>query len=238
MRVAIVEDDPTQSAQMDLLLTRQGHECTIISTTKGMISLLRRSTFDLLLLDWVLPDGSGVEVVEWVRKNISPPPPMLMVTARADEADVVNALKAGADDYIVKPPSEAVLCARVEALLRRTYRERSDASAEQYAGYVFDTARKTVSCRAEPQPLTAKEFELALLLFRNANRALSRSYISDSVWGWNADLESRTLDIHVSRVRSKLALRPENQVRLAPIYGYGYRLELSDTPKPGDAEHP
>lgn len=236
MRVAILEDDAAQSAQLELILRRQGHVCTIVTNTKGMISLLRRSTFDLLLLDWTLPDGSGLEVLEWVRKNITPPPPTLMVTARADETDVVNALKAGADDYVVKPPSEAVLGARVEALLRRTYRDVPEDGFETYAGYLFDTARKTVALGSEALPLTAKEFELALLLFRNANRALSRSYISDSVWGWNADLESRTLDIHVSRVRTKLALRPENQVRLAPIYGYGYRLELSAAPKQGDTE--
>jgi DNA-binding response OmpR family regulator len=236
MRVAILEDDAAQSAQLELILRRHGHVCTTVSTTKGMISLLRRSTFDLLLLDWTLPDGSGLEVVEWVRKTISPPPPMLMVTARADEADVISALKAGADDYVIKPLAEALLGARVEALLRRSYRDLPDEGVETYADYVFDTMRKTVALGAKTLSLTAKEFELALLLFRHANRALSRSYIADSVWGWNADLESRTLDIHVSRVRAKLVLRAENQVRLAPIYGYGYRLELSATPKPGDME--
>ena len=236
MRIAILDDDLAQSKQLDLILSARGHACTTAANTAAMIALLRRSTFDLLIFDWMLPDGTGIDVVEWVMKNINPAPPILMVTGRADEADVVQALKAGADDYIVKPPSEVVLAARVEALLRRTYKDAPVEGAETYGDYAFDTGRKLASLRGEPVTLTAKEFELALIIFRNANRALSRSYISDSIWGWNSELESRTLDIHVSRVRTKLALRPENGVRLAPVYGYGYRLEMSGVAKAAGAE--
>jgi DNA-binding response OmpR family regulator len=228
MRIALLEDDTAQASRFEAILRAQGHSCTLTSTVQSMISLLRRTTFDLLVLDWTLPDGTGVDVVEWVRKTIAPPPPMLMVTARADEADVVRALRAGADDYVVKPPSDAVLSVRVEALLRRAYRDVPDDGQERFGDYVFDLGQKQASVNGAPTTLTAKEFELALILFRNANRALSRSYIADLVWGWNADLSSRTLDIHVSRVRGKLKLRPENGVRLAPVYGYGYRLEMSN----------
>ena len=227
MQIVILDDDAPQARQIESLLSACGHICTIVLTTASLISLLRRSTFDLLILDWVLPDGSGLEVVQWVRKNILPPPPMLMVTARTDEADVVSALTAGADDYVTKPVSEAVLTARVEALLRRTYRDAPNDDLERYGRYAFDTAKRSVSVLGAPAALTAKEFDLALMLFRNPNRALSRSYILDAVWGWNSELSSRTLDIHISRVRLKLFMRPENGVRLAPIYGYGYRLEVS-----------
>jgi DNA-binding response OmpR family regulator len=227
MRIAILDDDAAQAERVAASLRAQAHICTIASSAAAMISLLRRGTFDLLVFDWMLPEGSGVEVVEWVRKNINPPPPILMVTARADEGDIVQGLKAGADDYVTKPVSEPVLIARVEALLRRAYGGASETEIEAYGDYQLDTSQKRAALRGETIALTAKEFDLALILFRNANRALSRGYILDSVWGWNAQLTSRTLDIHVSRVRSKLALRQENGVRLAPVYGYGYRLEMA-----------
>jgi DNA-binding response OmpR family regulator len=238
MQIAILDDDPAQAEQLERSLRNHGHVCTIVSSASAMISLLRRGTFDLLICDWMLPESSGVEVVEWVRKNITPAPPILMVTARADEADIVQGLKAGADDYVTKPVSVPVLIARVDALRRRAYGDASNAEPEIYGGYILDTAQKRAFLHGEPSALTAKEFELALILFRNANRALSRSYILDSVWGWNAELTSRTLDIHVSRVRTKLALRQENGVRLAPVYGYGYRLEMATARKVDDAGDP
>jgi DNA-binding response OmpR family regulator len=235
MHIAILDDDGAEIGHVREILTARGHLCAAASSAAGMLALLRRDTFDLLVLDWMLPESSGLEVVQWVRANIAAHPPILMITARAEEADIVQALNAGADDYVTKPVTAPLLIARIDALLRRAYGEASPGGIETYGPYVFDTVQGAVSLRGVAMALTSREFDLALLLFRNANRALSRSYILNSISGWNSELASRTLDIHVSRVRAKLALQQGNDVRLAPIYGYGYRLELATTPKMGDA---
>lgn len=225
MRIAVLDDDDAQTQAISRLLTEEGHVCWTFGAARALIAALRQETFDLLVLDWNLPDMTGVEVIDWVRQNLEPPPPMLLLTARSAEEDVVAGLDAGADDYIVKPVRSAVLVARVNALLRRTYPPQDASGIEQFADYGFDLPAKTVTAHGEAVALTAKEFTLALLLFRNTHRALSRSHILETVWGRNPDLPTRTLDMHVSRVRTKLRLRPENGFRLAPVYSYGYRLE-------------
>ncbi|RYG03986.1 MAG: response regulator transcription factor [Caulobacteraceae bacterium] len=225
MRIATLDDDDAQTQAISRLLTDEGHVCWSFRAARPLISALRQETFDLLVLDWNLPDLTGVEVINWVRQNLEPPPPMLLLTARSAEEDVVAGLDAGADDYIVKPVQPAVLVARVNALLRRTYPAQGSGPIEQFADFSFNVPAKTVTINEEVVNLTAKEFTLALLLFRNTHRALSRSHILEAVWGRNPDLPTRTLDMHVSRVRTKLRLRPEHGFRLAPVYSYGYRLE-------------
>jgi DNA-binding response OmpR family regulator len=219
-------------------LTDAGHTCQTFALAKSLMAALRRDTFDLLILDWNLPDVSGVETIRWVNENLAAPPPMLLLTSRSSEADVVDGLNTGADDYVVKPVQPTVLLARVNALLRRAFPAKPAERIETFAGYVFDTAAETVRIDgAEAPALTSKEFSLALLLFRNAHRALSRAHILEAVWGRNPDLPTRTLDMHISRIRAKLSLRPETGFRLAPVYSYGYRLErLADgAPADGDA---
>jgi DNA-binding response OmpR family regulator len=134
-------------------------------------------------------------------------------------------LNLGADDYMVKPVAASVLSARVNALLRRTYQMQSSAQREKYGIYEFALGGREVFMRGSSVKLTPKEFELALLLFRNAGRPLSRGYVYELVWKQNADLSCRTMDAHVSMIRAKLNLRPEHGYRLAPVYGYGYRLD-------------
>jgi len=124
---------------------------------------------------------------------------------------------------VVKPLSPPVLLARVQALLRRSFPPAGE--GEAFGPYVFDPATETVTCAGEVQPVTSKEFKLGLLLFRNLQRPLSRDYLVQHVWGHRPDLESRTLDAHVSKLRSKLSLRPANGFRLVTVYGFGYRLE-------------
>ena len=226
MRIAALDDDPAQLEAVERVLTAAGHSCRTFALAKSLMAALRRDTFDLLILDWNLPDVSGVETIRWVRANLAAPPPMLLLTSRSSEADVVDGLNAGADDYVVKPVQPTVLSARVHALLRRAYPARPAERIEVFEGYAFDTAAETVRIDgAEAPALTSKEFSLALLLFRNTHRALSRAHILEAVWGRNPDLPTRTLDMHISRIRSKLSLRPETGFRLAPVYSYGYRLE-------------
>ncbi|WP_211467013.1 response regulator transcription factor, partial [Collimonas silvisoli] len=151
--------------------------------------------------------------------------PVLFVTNRADEEGVVEALAAGADDYMIKPIRHSELTARVRAILRRAYPAQSPSTHLVFNDYVFDTRSGCLTLRGKSIEITQKEFELALLFFRNIDHPLSRAHILEAVWSRDAVIPSRTMDTHVSRVRSKLQLRPENGYRLRPVYRYGYRLE-------------
>lgn len=225
MRIGVLDDDETQLAAITAIVEAAGHRAITFSRSVALMSALRRETFDLLILDWHLPDRSGLEVIRWVRLNTDHPPPMLLVTSRADDADVVEGLTAGADDFLSKPVAPAVLGARVDALLRRAYPARSRSAIDTIADHVFDPFALSVRFDGRSVDLTNKEFELAHLFFRNLHRALARSYLVEAVWGGDPNVNSRSLDVHVSRVRTKLELRPERGYRLVPVYSYGYRLE-------------
>ena len=235
MRVAALDDDEAQLEAVSQLVLATGHSCLPFQSGKALIAALRRESFDLLILDWNLPERSGLEVIGWVRQHVSDPPPILLLTSRTDEADVVEGLNAGADDYVVKPFQPSILRARIAALFRRAYNRAPD-KVEDFDGYSFDSAAETVSMRGDLVTLTAKEFGLALLLFRNLHRALSRAHILEAIWGRNPDLPTRTLDMHISRIRSKLNLRPDNGFRLVPVYSYGYRLERLDAGRTAEAD--
>ncbi|TMS59153.1 response regulator transcription factor [Imbroritus primus] len=231
MRIAILEDEFSQAQFVSQLLVRQGHSCFCFSRGRELMQRIRRETYDLLFLDWGLPDVDGLSVLRWVRQNVSPTLPVVFMTSRATESDIVEALGYGADDYMVKPLRQAELIARVEALARRAYPATKPAALvpEVLAGYTFDARRNSVTFRGETVSLTQKEFELALILFRNISRPLSRSYLHEIIWGRDHDIPSRTMDTHISRIRTKLELRPDNGFRLFPVYSYGYRLELVDS---------
>jgi DNA-binding response OmpR family regulator len=224
MRIAILEDDPALADQMAHALEAAGHGTQRFRTGAALVTALKRDTFDLLVLDWNLPDTSGIEVLSWAREHLDGAPPVLFVTSRGDEADIVRALNLGADDYVVKPIKVAELQARVGALLRRSFPTQV-ADVQVFGDMRFDVGRQAVIVRGQEVIVTNKEFSLALLLFQNLDRPLSRAYLLDKIWGISPDLQTRTLDAHVSRIRTKLGLRPEAGYRLAPVYSYGYRLE-------------
>lgn len=196
---------------------------------RDMMHALQRDTFDLAIIDWIMPGTDGLEIVKWARETLSPSPPIIMLTSRADNEDVVQALNAGADDYIIKPSAPNVILARVEALMRRSAPLPDPPSrTEHFGSYCFDRMTSSVALHGEDIALTSREFALALLFFRNPNRAFSRAYILETLWHSVPDLPTRTLDMHISRIRSKLRLGPENGYRLQTIFGHGYRLELFD----------
>jgi DNA-binding response OmpR family regulator len=233
MRLAILEDDPALAEQIARALEQAGHDARLFRTGASLTTALKRDTFDLLVLDWNLPDMSGIEVLGWAREHMESVPPVLFVTSRGEEEDIVRALNLGADDYVVKPIRVAELQARVSALLRRSFPTQA-ADVQVFDGVRFDLSRQSAHVRGEEVILTNKEFSLALLLFQNLDRPLSRAYLLDKLWGLSPDLQTRTLDAHVSRIRSKLGLRPEAGYRLAPVYSYGYRLEkLAGEPQEG-----
>jgi DNA-binding response OmpR family regulator len=231
MRIAIVEDDPALAEQMSRVLEEAGHAVECFRTGSAAVSSFRRDTVDLLVLDWNLPDMSGLDVLGWAREHVKGVLPVLFVTSRADETDIVRALDHGADDYIVKPVKVAELQARVAALLRRSFPAQV-ADVQDYGRIRFDLKRQRAFVDGEEVTLTSKEFNLAILLFQNLDRSLSRGYLLEKIWGVTVHLATRTLDAHVSRIRAKLNLRPEAGYRLAPVYSYGYRLErLAGEPK-------
>jgi len=230
VRIALVEDDPSIAELVQITLESAGHSAHHYGDCRAAKVALRQESFDLLLLDWHLPDGEGVDVLKWARENLEPCPPVIMVTSRADDAAVVAALEAGADDYVVKPVVPAVLNARVGALLRRTYPDPERVGGvETHFGVSFDHEQCSVTLGDEQAVLTGKEFGLALVLFQNMHRALSRTYLLEAVWGRNPDLPTRTLDVHVSRLRNRLKLA-ERGFKLSSVHSFGYRLEMTSQP--------
>ncbi|WP_295530469.1 response regulator transcription factor [Novosphingobium sp. Chol11] len=225
MRIGIVDDDHTMLEFLSRLLEADGCNCDVFRSGRDLLTMLGRESFDLLLLDWNMPDMTGMEILDWVQHHLEPCPQVIMVTSRSDKDDVAAALQAGADDYIVKPESSVVISARVKAVLRRSRLRAPAGRYESFGVYVFDRLHGIVTLHDEPIVLTAKEFALAYVLFRNMHRPLSRRYLMEAVWKTVAELSTRTLDMHVSRVRTKLHLRSDNGYRLQTVFNYGYRLE-------------
>ncbi|RYY74406.1 MAG: response regulator transcription factor, partial [Comamonadaceae bacterium] len=186
----------------------------------------------LLVLDWTLPDLPGPEVVKVIREEMLSKLPVLFVTNRREEADLVEGLAAGADDFMVKPIRVSELSARVQALLRRSYPSQHETEVV-FGPYHFYPDSRTLRVHGEVQELKHREYELALFLFQNMGRMLSREHLREAVWGQRPDAASRSLDTHISRLRTKLALRPDNGFLLSAIYGLGYRLESIDVQATG-----
>ncbi|MEZ5658904.1 MAG: response regulator transcription factor [Burkholderiaceae bacterium] len=224
MRVAILEDDELQQRAIGRALETAGVDVSIFGTGREILFALRRDSFDCLVLDWTVPDMTGIDVLRNLpaqQRRI----PVLFATIRDAEEDVVEALENGADNYMVKPLRPAELVARVRALVRRSRPGTEVERVLEYHQYRFDLRQQRLSIGDQPVDLTQKEFQLSLLFFRNIGRPLSRAHIRAEVWGQDSDVPSRTMDTHVSRVRSKLNLRPDAGYLLAPVYSYGYRLE-------------
>ena len=226
INIASLEDDPAQAQQILSVLTEAGYSARNFSHSRDLLNTLRSETFDLILLDWQLPDIDGDSVLQWIRSNLGMNVPVMFLTSRSHESDIVQGLQAGADDYIIKPWRTGELLARVTALLRRTRSMAPDSSPIQVEGYVIDPTARQISLHGEPVTLAPKEYELAALFFRNVGRLFSRDFLAESVWNRDIPATSRTLDTHLSNIRQKLRLRPENGVKLSSSYALGYRLEI------------
>ena len=223
-KIAIVEDDPDELGRLTVMLSAQG-QCVPFPDSQAFLKALHRDTYDLACIDWNLPDITGIELVKRIRSGaLAPNIPIILITARSTDEDIVAGLVAGADDYVTKPVRKPVLLARVDTLMRRLAPPADD-HLETFGDFVFDRSRDVVITGDEERILTAKEFNLALLLFRNMHRPLARSYLMEEVWGAAANVSSRTLDTHVCRLKTKLGLTPANGYNFGPVYGFGYRLE-------------
>jgi len=225
-RIAILEDDLAQAELLQSWLGEAGYVYILYQNGKSMLHGLKNESFDLLILDWELPDTTGVDIVKHVRETIDWHIPVVFTTNRDSEEDIVTALEAGADDYLIKPLRKGETFARLKALGRRLKSAEEQNSQEiSYPPYTLIPSSSMVKLGDKNIQLTAKEFELTKFLFSNSGRVLSRGHILESVWGQRPDLNTRTVDTHMSLLRQKLSLRPQNGWRLSTIYRHGYRLE-------------
>jgi two-component system, OmpR family, response regulator RegX3 len=237
-RILLVEDEESFIEALTVGLSREGFEVHVARDGDEALEAFRRVNPDLILLDLMLPKMSGVDVCREIRRSSSVP--IVMVTARGSEIDTVVALEVGADDYVTKPYRLRELVARMRAVLRRhaattPIAEPSPSSSggaeADLSGDVFrsgdiivDADRHEVSVRGAIVPLPLKEFDLLMLLVANAGRALSRDVIIDRVWGSDYYGDTKTLDVHIKRLRSKVETDPSNPTRIQTIRGFGYKF--------------
>lgn len=224
MRIAVLDDDFIVLELLEATIERMGHICHPFLTGNSLLQALRRESFDLLIVDWHLPDAEGPTVVRTVRTITGPQMPILFITRRQDEQDIVEALASGADDFMTKPVRLGELTARLVALLRRAYPDASGGGLV-FGPYQFHEETRTVELDGETLELTDREYLLALCMFQNAGRLLSREHLREMVWNQIHDVPSRTIDTHVSRLRSKLRFGLGASYTVTAVYGVGYRLE-------------
>jgi DNA-binding response OmpR family regulator len=226
MYIGLLEDEPHLAQHVCEILESAGHTVSVFNNGADMVRAIGRDTIDLFVLDWRVPRISGLEVLKHIRDVRSLKEPVLFLTSRTDEQDITEALNAGADDYCTKPVRPKEFLARISALLRRTYPERSNTETTRtLLDYSFNKLNNAVTFNGQAISLSEKEFKLALFLFENHERAVSRERLMQEVWGGEGDALSRSLDVHVSWLRKKLDLSATSPtLRLKPIYGFGYRL--------------
>lgn len=228
LRIALLEDLPEFAEPMIGWLTAAGHRCHWQASTAGFMRMLSRESFDLVLLDWQLPDGSGDEVLRWMQRTLDHAPPAVFVTSRADETDIAHILDLGAEDYLVKPVRQFELLARVRAIARR----HSAAAASpviEVGNLRIDTASRSVQRDGQAAELGPKEYAMLVLMLSNVDRLLSREQLYEAGWGRAMTGTTRTVDTHVSQLRTRLGLTMPHGWRLSSIYQRGYRLEWVGT---------
>jgi two-component system, OmpR family, response regulator RegX3 len=224
MRVALLENDRPHAELLDDWLSFAGHRCIRHAQTQALVRALRHENFDVLILDTNFSDNRGIGVLKDVRCDLRSSIPVLFVSARNGENDIVTALEQGADDCMVRPVRRMELLARLEAIRRR-------GMLESQPQEVFDLGPLRVDCQTRtawfgnaPVHLTVKDFDLCVLFLRNVGRLLSRGRIREAVWGSNVAVASRSLDTHICRIRNRLRLTPRHGWRLSAVYGCGYCL--------------
>ena len=225
LHIAYLEDDPFLAQEVCDWLREAGYEVLHYTDGQEFARAVERGGADACLLDWMLPGLSGADVLCRLRLQLGAKlPPVIFLTGRNAEADVVQALESGADDYLVKPLSRPVLLARLQAVLRRS--GTTLPAARLHLGEIeADCARRQIFVQGERVDLTDRETDLALHFVQNVNRLLTRDFLIQTIWGLRPEVETRTVDVHVSALRRKLRLQPESGWRLVSVYGRGYRLE-------------
>ena len=229
--VLVVDDEESFVDALQVGLSREGFEVRVARDGAEALEEFASSAPDVVLLDVMLPRLSGTDVCREIRRTSQVP--IIMVTAKGSEIDAVVGLEVGADDYVVKPYRLRELVARVRAVLRRAERpagddgDRTSASAVAVRDVTIDPERHVVTVRGEPVRLPLREFELLWVLMSNAGRAMTRDQLIDKVWGSDYFGDTKTLDVHVKRLRAKVESDPSNPERIVTIRGLGYKYERS-----------
>ncbi len=223
-RIMVVEDEESFSEALSFMLRREGYEVEVSADGNEAIEAFEQRGADLILLDLMLPGVSGLEVCRTIRTKSAVP--IIMLTAKDGEIDKVVGLELGADDYVTKPFSSRELLARVRSVLRRHGEPEELLATTVEAGPVrMDVDRHVVTVRGEAVAMPLKEFDLLELLVRNAGRVLTRAQLIDRVWGADYVGDTKTLDVHVKRLRAKVEEDPGNPVHLITVRGLGYKFE-------------
>ncbi|QNE88825.1 response regulator transcription factor [Corynebacterium incognita] len=229
--ILLVEDEESLADPLAFLLRKEGFDPILAPDGQTALREFERNDIDIVLLDLMLPGMSGTDVCKQIRSTSSVP--IIMVTARDSEIDKVVGLELGADDYVTKPYSSRELIARIRAVLRRGSDQSQDATADEPDDQILeggrvrmDVERHTVSVDGEPVPMPLKEFDLLEYLLRNAGRVLTRGQLIDRIWGADYVGDTKTLDVHVKRLRSKIEAEPSRPQHLVTVRGLGYKFDL------------
>jgi len=225
-KILIVEDESSFSEALAFLLGKEGFEVSVAEDGRAALNMFSKEGADLILLDLMIPEISGVDVCRTIRTTSQVP--IIMLTAKDAEIDKVVGLELGADDYVTKPYSSRELIARINAVLRRGISDSDlniDLEVISVGPIRLDTARHQASINGNPIALPLKEFELLEFLMRNSGRVLTRSQLIDRVWGGDYFGDTKTLDVHIKRLRAKIEVDPANPVLIQTIRGLGYKLE-------------
>jgi two-component system response regulator RegX3 len=224
-RILLVEDESSLSEPLSFLLTREGFEVEIAEDGQVALDVFASGNFDIILLDLMIPKVPGNEVCRQIRQTSNIP--IIMLTAKDTEVDKVVGLELGADDYVTKPYSTRELLARIKAVLRRNVREGEldDDGVIDIAGIKLDADRHTLHVQGTLVAIPLKEFELLEYLMSNVGRVLTRGQLIDRVWGTDYYGDTKTLDVHIKRLRSKIEADPAEPVHLVTVRGLGYRFD-------------
>jgi two-component system response regulator RegX3 len=226
-KILVVEDEKSFSEPLAFLLGKEGYQVEVAETGTDAVAKFNKSGADLILLDLMLPGMSGTDVCKEIRAHSMVP--IIMLTAKDDEVDTVIGLELGADDYVTKPYSSRELLARIKAVLRRKgdfVLEEGQTTTVQVGEIKLDADRHIVSFKGENVQLPLKEFELLEFLMRNAGRVLTRIQIIDRIWGNDYVGDTKTLDVHIKRLRSKFEVDPANPELIQTVRGLGYKMEI------------
>ncbi|WP_080438532.1 response regulator transcription factor [Burkholderia ubonensis] len=225
MKILVAEDDSVFVEFITRALSESGHEIIVAADGLAAVRYLEKSLADLVILDWTLPNMSGIDVLRWVRKNLGYKIPVMFLTNRVFEYFISEALDAGADEYVTKPIGERQLLSRVNAIERRLRSSINVPMVIEVGNFRIDNYEKSVLVNGSRVTLNPKEFELAYALFANYGCIVPRSHLATMIWGRPEDAFFRPLDSAIYRIRSKLRLNMENGVVLKSIYKIGYRLD-------------
>lgn len=223
-RILVVEDEESFSDALAFMLSREGYQVAVVADGPAALAAFDRQGADLILLDLMLPGLSGTEVCRQIRARSSVP--IIMLTAKDSEVDKVVGLELGADDYVTKPFSSRELLARVRAVLRRQGETDESTAGIIEAGPVrMDVERHVVMVRGQVVPMPLKEFDLLRMLVGNAGRVMTRAQLIDRIWGSDYFGDTKTLDVHIKRLRAKIEVDPAHPVHLQTVRGLGYKYD-------------